>query len=225
MNNHHTKHSILYADDHPVMHLGVSGILRTIEGISLIDARPSDGEEAKEMIAKFRPNVVLLDLSMPKTNGIEVARWIVEEEYRMKIILFSNFIPKDIFESGLQLGINGFLLKQCALEEIEECLFTIIKGKRYISPLCYEAMVKAKKEYVEKFVNNQPDISLLTKRELEVLQMIAQGKSSTEIADGLFNSKRTIDTHRYRIARKLNMEGKNSLMQFAIEHRDWLLTQ
>lgn len=225
MNNQHQTHRILYADDHPVMHLGISSVLQTITGIDLIKSKPSDGEEAQKMISEYQPDIVLLDLSMPKLSGIDVASWIVAQEYPMKVILFSNFIPKDVFEQGLQLGVNGFLLKQCALDEIEVCLANIIAGKRYISPLCYEAMIRSTAVYVDKFAKNQPDISLLTKRELEVLHLIAQGKSSNEIADALFNSKRTIDTHRYRIARKLNLEGKNALIQFAIEHKNWILSQ
>ncbi|MGB0522536.1 MAG: response regulator [Flammeovirgaceae bacterium] len=209
--------TVVHADDHELTRLGLVAFINRLPHFQLVgDA--ADGREAWRLIRTQKPDIALLDVDMPHLSGIEIARLVMKEQLSTQIVLLSAFLNKEVFQEGVLLGINAFIPKKMAVQEIEACLKALRMGKRYLSKVCFEGL-KNQSDQVDAYQQNQPIFSLLTPKELAVLTLIAQHLPTQKIAQELNNSERTIDTHRYNISRKLNLSGNNSLLSFALKHR------
>ena len=198
------------AEDHQSLIDGISLLLEYEEDISIVGTA-NDGEALLEIVEKKRPTVVLTDIRMPKLDGIEAARRIKKSHPEIKILSFSMFDQTEAIEQMLEAGASGYILKNSSLTEVLKAIRTIAKGETY-----FDANINTN---VLDSENKTKTKGLLTKRQIEILELIALGKTSREIADELFIGVHTVDTHRKNMARILGLQGKGELMRYALEKK------
>lgn len=217
------KITILVADDHPLVRSGLIKLLEPYNEFSIV-GEADDGEEAVTKTIKIRPDVVVLDLSMPKLNGIEATKKIKEKVPSTKVLILTMYDNEEYIYQIFQSGASGYVLKSSTKEQLAQAIRSVAKGEKYFSPEVSEIMVQA---YLHRAKHSdqpsQGDSSLpLTKREKEILLLIGEGLNNVQIAEKLFISPRTVDTHRTNIMQKLNIHDASKLVRFAILNRDKL---
>ena len=206
--------SIIIADDHPLLLKGLSDFLIE-KGYNLI-GRADNGREAFNLINKLKPDIAILDIQMPYMSGIEIAKKCDSNNIKTKIVLITFHKEKELYQQAKDLNIFGYILKEFALEEIENCIQTVSKGEPYFSPKI--------KELLAKNTVDDDALSMLTPSEKKILKLIAKDKTNKEIASLLFISYRTVEKHRSNIITKLKLEQKtNSLLIWAKDRQDQLL--
>ncbi len=222
MTNQKTISSLIHADDHPIIRKGVEFAFKHVANYKLL-ASAENGLKALQLIRTYKPDIALLDVEMPVMGGLEVAAKILEEKLMVKVILLTSFLTDDIVSQGKMLQVQGFLEKECALDEINTCLDTVMLGEKYISPT-YQNFFATKETLINSSRNfgENPIKKLLSKTEFEILRMIAQNMTTPEISEKLFTSPRTVDTHRYNICKKLNINGSHGLLSYALVHKQYL---
>ena len=206
---------ILIADDHAIVREGLRLILET-HGEMKVVAETADGLEAIKQAKTLNPDVILMDISMPGLNGIEATRRIRKDCPRIRVVILSMLSsPEDIFRA-LQAGATGYLLKESAGTEVIQAVLSASSDRRYLSRKVDDIVIDS---YIQERTQVQAKSPLeqLSDREKEVLQMVAEGKTSSEIAGILFLSVKTIETYRSRIMQKLGLKDVPSLVRFAIE--------
>lgn len=204
---------ILLADDHKIMRDGLRGLIQKQRNMEVI-GETEDGEKTVRMARKLSPDVVVMDVGMPNLNGIEATRQIVSERQNIKVIGLSMHSDRRYVTEMLKAGASGYLLKDAAFEELMEAIRTVMKGRTYLSPAIAETVVdEYKRTAVEKGASA---FSLLTDREREVLQQIAEGKATKEIAAALFVSVKTIETHRRQLMEKTGCHSVAELTKYAV---------
>lgn len=208
------KIKVFIADDHPVF---LKGLRMVIEDDSrlLIVGEAHDGNESLSQIRNIKPDVAVLDLNMPYKTGFEVVQELKEEDSEVKFIFLTMHDEEATFNSALDLGVGGYILKDSALSEINNAIKTIASGKSFVTPKLSNYLVHR----VQSTKTFSPQVERLTVAEQKILRLIAEHKTTREIASELFVSTRTVDRHRYNICRKLNINGINSLLKFAIENK------
>lgn len=215
---------ILIADDHPIFLLGLVSIIESSKGMR-VDYVASNGEQALEMISINKPDISILDISMPGIDGIKIARKIKDLDIDTKVIILTMYKNEPIFNLALDYGVSGYVLKDNASTDIVNSINTVISGEIFISPHIrgfYENRKNGIRSNIVKYIN------LLTESEKKVLTYIANNKSTNEIAEKLFLSSKTVQNHRFSICRKLELEGVNSLLSFALQNKyiiDLILAQ
>lgn len=216
-----TEIKVLIADDHPVFLSGLSTLIASEKNLSVI-AEADNGEAALDKIEEKRPDVAILDVSMPKMNGFEVARRLQTKTSRPELIFLTAYKDEEMFNEAFDLGAKGYVLKSSALDDIINCIEMVARGEYCISPLLTGYLVnrRSQSEILDK---NKPGIRDLTPTELKIVRLIAESKTSKEIAGELFVSYRTVENHRSNICFKLGLRGSNSLMKFALENKSKLL--
>ncbi|AUC82196.1 response regulator transcription factor [Lacinutrix sp. Bg11-31] len=198
------------AEDHQSLIDGLELLLKYEEGISIVGTA-NDGEQLLEIVRLKQPNVVITDIRMPKMDGITAAKQIIKEFPTTKILAFSMFDQLDAIEQMLEAGAKGYILKNSSLNEVLLAIRTIHKGEKYFDKnIDTNALGKEK---------NNSKKGLLTKRQIEILHLVAQGKTSREIAEQLFIGIHTVDTHRKNMIRILGLKGKGELMRYALEKK------
>lgn len=203
--------SILIADDHPLFRSGIKAVIDTIPNIERV-TEVNDGLEAYQSIVRLRPDIAILDIEMPLLSGIDVCKKVLSEKHFTKIIVLTMHREKSYFEDALQSGVYGYLLKDGATQELLQCIESVMMGKHYVSSAFQNLIDDLNKE------NNTQVLKSLTPTELVILKLIAEGKTSNEIADLLFVSPKTIENHRTNMNKKLQLDGsKNALLKFALQ--------
>ncbi len=207
---------VFICDDHQLIIDGIKSILKNNENISVIgDAL--NGLEALEKINKNRPDVVLIDVDMPIMNGYETTLELRKHYSDIKVIILTMFNDKSLINKMIGAGASGYILKNKGEKEILEAIYKVHGGETYFSTELFFTISKNSPEEAIKNTNAHP-ITLLTKREINILSMIAQGLSNNEIGKKIFISKRTVDTHRYNIMKKLNILNIAGLIKYAIKN-------
>jgi DNA-binding NarL/FixJ family response regulator len=212
--------AVVIADDHPTFRHGLKQVIAA-DSRFVLAGEARDGAEALELIEKLRPDLAILDLNMPQVNGWEVARVARERAWRTRFIALTMLQEEAAFNTAMNVGMEGYLLKESAVEEIVSCLVNVAAGLPYVSPALGTFLLK-RRQRAEALASHTPTIEDLTVAERRVLKRIAEKRSSKEIAAELQISPRTVDTHRANIGAKLGLRGNNSLLQFAIENREAL---
>jgi two-component system, NarL family, response regulator NreC len=211
------KIRILIADDHRVVREGLRALFTRAPGFSIV-AEASDGVEVVQRVVQRKPDVVIMDISMPKVNGIEAVRQIKRIRHATKVLVLTIHENDEYVHQMVAAGANGYVLKDAGKEELLAAVRAVHSGERFFSP-------GVSKLIVEDFVKRShaappapPDSAIpLTDREGEVLQFIAQGLTNAEIAKKMFLSIRTIGTHRNNLMHKLDIHNTASLVRYAIE--------
>ena len=204
---------ILIADDHKILREGLKSLLEKQPEFAVV-AEAQDGLSAISEAKKHKPEIAILDIGMPDLNGIEVTRRIRSEMAETRVIALSMHADRRFVMGILEAGANGYLLKDSAFAELITAVTAVAKGKMYLSPSIAETVVKNSLEKLDR--KDEGSSVLLSGREREVLQMIAEGKSTKEIALKLFVSTKTVETHRKQIMDKLNIRTVAGLTKYAI---------
>lgn len=208
------QHSILFADDHTLLR---QGLISLTQNFSFIDKtkiyEASNGLEAVRMVKKSQPNLIVMDVSMPEMNGLEAVEAIKNQFPEIKVLMLSHYNNEPYVIRALKAGADGYMLKDAAVEELQNGLSNILAGKMYISPNIDQTIVKKVNSGDSE---NVDALDILTSRQRNILQLIAEGHSTKEIADKLFLSVKTIEAHRANIMDRLNIRDVPGLVRFAI---------
>jgi DNA-binding NarL/FixJ family response regulator len=209
---------ILLVDDHSLMREGMAAMLRDVEDIEIVGSIGS-GEEAVNLADQLKPDLILMDIMLRGMTGIEATRWIKERDPRVKIILISMEISKDYISAGIKSGVDGYLHKDSEKATLIEAIRSVHGGGRYfneaITSLVFEDFYKHEKTGKAKERKISQD---LTKREHEILELVAEGKSNKEVAESLFISVKTVETHKTHILEKLGLRNTAELVKYAIKN-------
>lgn len=210
---------ILIADDHQIMRQGLKILLEKEPDMEVV-AEAEDGRRTVSLVKELIPHVVVMDVKMPDLNGIEASLQILSELPEVKVVALSMYADRRFVTNMLKAGAHGYLLKDCAFEELAHAIRLAMSNKTYLSPGVAEIVVK---DYVTQVTSpSQSVFSVLTPREREVLQLMSEGKRTSQIAELLQISVKTVDTHRQQIMYKLQTRSVADLTKFAI--REGLVT-
>lgn len=202
---------VLIADDHPIFRRGLRAVIESDPALKIV-GEADDGEIALAEIENLEPQVVVLDSDMPKIDGLTVARMIQEKNLPTLPVFLTMHKDEAIFNAAIDADVKGFVIKDSAATDIITCIKEVAKGKRFFSYVLSEFLLNRR--------NGQSSpLELLTVSERRVLRLLANGKTSKEIAEELFISPRTVDHHRANISVKLNLKGKNALLTFALNNK------
>ena len=211
------KISILIADDHPMFREGVRQALSHDASLNIV-AVASDGEQTLQLLKEHSPDIAILDMSMPKLTGLNVAKEYKKLRGKTEIIFLTMFDDEEILNEAMDIGVKGYILKESASIDIVNAVHAVVEGQYYISPRLSGKII-ARKEKQNKFSKKNPGLEKLTNSERKILRLIAESKTSKEIAEELFLSQKTIDNYRFKISEKLNLSGSYSLLKFALENK------
>jgi DNA-binding NarL/FixJ family response regulator len=191
--------SIVIADDHPLMLRGLTDFL-TSRGYDILGSA-DDGKTAYNLIVKLKPSIAILDIRMPYKTGLDIAEEVQKNNLDTKVILITFDKEEKLYEKALEFGVYGYILKEFAIEEIENCIAQVKNNTPYFS----EEIA----DYLNYNSNKKPEVlELLTKSELKIVKLISEAKTSQEIAEELSISPRTVDKHRSNIVSKLDLDNK-----------------
>lgn len=202
---------VLLADDHSLVRQGFRRILENQADMTVV-GEASDGHLAVRMTENLRPDILVMDVTMPRLNGIEATRLVSKSIPQTKVVALSMQKDGVYVREMLKAGARGYLLKECTESDLVSAIREVAQGKAWLSPDVSSAVIEDYRKHV-----TEP-IDLLSPREREVLQMIAEGRTNKEIASVLHLSIYTVEAHRGRIMEKLNLHTGNELVRFAIRH-------
>ena len=203
---------LLVVDDHQLVRQGIVAILKENEELEDI-AEASNGKEVIALLQDgLQPDIILLDYEMPELNGLQTLDWIKQHRSGIKVIFLTMREDREVIQQAIEKKVDGLLLKNNSLEELNQAILQINKGEQYFSNKAVQILATLPDNQEQKLID------LLSLRELQVLKLVAQGYSSAEIGRQLFISARTVETHRNNIMQKTNIKGTVSLVQFALKH-------
>lgn len=209
------KIEIIIADDHMMIREGLKQLLE-LDGTMKVIAEANDGEECLNLLnKKIHPDILLLDINMPKKNGIEVLEYIKQNKIPVKVLILTVHNEVEYLLKAVDIGIDGYLLKDSSYDELKEAIDVIISGNTYIQP----SLLPALNENMEDYALDKEKIEWLTKRELDVLRLISEGCSNKKISDELTISERTVKNHISHIFRKIDVEDRTQAAVFAIRNK------
>jgi DNA-binding NarL/FixJ family response regulator len=205
---------IILADDHKIMREGLRVLIEKQSDMNVV-GETDDGRTTVRMVQELSPDVVIMDIRMPDMNGIEATRQILGTDSRIKVIALSAYAEKQFVRRMLNAGASGYLLKDCAFGELVNAIRAVIANRSYLSPEITDIMLQDYKDMLSK--ETLSVFSLLTAREREVLQLIAEGKSTKDTAHLLDISVKTVETYRQQIMNKLDIHSIAELTKYAIK--------
>jgi DNA-binding NarL/FixJ family response regulator len=205
--------SIVLADDHHVVRQGLRSLLETESDFQVV-GETGDGQEAKLLVERLKPNVLVTDLMMPGLNGLELARQIASRHSTTRVVILSMHANEAYVMEALRNGATGYVLKESGAPDLILAVRAAAAGQRFLSPPLSERAIES---YIQKAEGGPPDAyERLTPREREVLQLAAEGHSNAEIAARLSISPRTAETHRGNLMRKLGLQNQTALIRYAL---------
>jgi len=211
-----SKYSIVLVDDHTLVREGLRQLLLTIDYVNVI-GQAGDGYEAIKLAEKLKPDIMIVDISMPKLRGVEAIKEIKRVSSETRILVLSMHDREEYIKHSLRNGASGYILKNSASEELKSALKFVLNDQIYLSPAISKSIVT---DWLYKSAGDdvkKDHSGLLTNRETEVLKLLAEGYSNKEVAANLHISVKTIETHRYRIMNKLELDNFAALIKYAIK--------
>ena len=204
---------IMLADDHAIVREGMRALIDKVSDIEVVDQAES-GRETVEKCCELAPDVVVMDIAMPDLNGVEATRQITSEVPNTRVLALSVHSGRKMVSAMLQAGASGYLVKKCATDELINAIRTVVDGKTYLSPDISHLVV-------QDYLNSVPEdlssaFSILTERERQVLQLVAEGLTTKAIAYDLDVSVKTIETHRQNVMEKLDIHSVAELTKYAV---------
>jgi DNA-binding NarL/FixJ family response regulator len=206
------QYRVLIADDHLVVRAGIRALIESIDGVTVV-GEANDGREAVELVATLRPEIALLDISMPGLNGIEAATRLREQSPATRVIILSMHANDAYVRLALKAGASGYVLKSATAAELQAALQAVAQDEVYLSPAVSKQVVRG---FVDATASAESPLEVLTTRQREILQMIAEGRTTKEVAFALSISAKTVETHRAQIMERLQIHDVPGLVRFAI---------
>jgi DNA-binding NarL/FixJ family response regulator len=203
---------VVIVEDHALVRAGMRALLQKIEGIEVV-SDVGDGWEAIKSVQADPPDLVLMDIAMPGLNGLDATSRIVRESPTTRVILLSMHANEEYFQQALQVGASGYLLKGAELTELELALKTVARGETYLTPAVAKYAINV---YREKSEGPSGPLTKLTMRQREILQLIAEGQTTKDIAQRLSLSVKTVETHRSQLMERLDIHDVPGLVRLAI---------
>ncbi len=216
----HDKIKVLIVDDHRIVRQGIHSLLEDCQWIEVVGESP-DGSDMMRMIRHYPVDVVLLDINLPGASGIDLLRKLKsqQETSHIKVIILSMFTQEEYIIDAIKAGAKGYLPKNTSRNELLEAIRAVSDGQEYFSPLISSILMKTIiKKKQEELVCDKPE-DMLSQREIEILILVAQGLSNAEIAEKLFISIRTVESHKNHILQKLGLRNSVDMVKYAIKHR------
>jgi DNA-binding NarL/FixJ family response regulator len=211
------KIKVLIVDDHPLFRNGLRQVIDGDPSLELV-GETGDGEVALQLIQGKKPDVAVLDINLPNLSGLGIARKLMGKRRATHVVMLTMHKEEEIINHALDIGVKGFVLKENAVEEILKAIAAVAAGEHYLSSSISSHLVR-RRSRSEALAVQKPGLDDLTKAERRILKLIAEKKTSREIAAELFISPRTVEAHRANICAKLALTGSHSLLQFALENR------
>jgi len=209
---------VLLTDDHTLIRHGVAAMLRDVADMEVIGS-VSSGEDAINAVRENRPDVILMDVLMGGMTGIEATRWIKSDDPTIKVVMLSMEISREYVSAGIQSGVDGYLPKDIDKDTLVEAIRTVSKGGRFFNDAIMKLVFE---DFYSREKLKTPTAKLpndLTKREFEVLGLVATGRTNKEVAEGLFISVKTVETHKTNILQKLGLKNTAELVKYAIKNK------
>tara|TARA_B100000965_G_scaffold405443_1_gene439598 strand:- start:1648 stop:2313 length:666 start_codon:yes stop_codon:yes gene_type:complete len=212
-------YKILIVDDHQLVLDGLSSIIKELDNFEIV-AKAQNGKEAIDYFRAIEPDIILMDIDMPIMNGMEAMRRIKSENADQRIIILTMHNESSLIKKVMEIGADGYVLKNADRTEFYNALCAVSEGKSYFSSDVTHSLLNPDKSVAKSFEINPDTIQLskLTEREVDVLKLIAEGFSNKEIGEKLFISHRTVDTHRTNLMKKLDAHNIAGLIKFAIKN-------
>lgn len=203
---------VLLADDHVLVRTGIKLLLQAMTDIEVV-GEAGDGRQAVALAMRLRPRIVLMDISMQNLNGLEATAQIVREQPETRVIMLSMSADETHVAQALRAGASGYLLKDAAPEELKLALDAVLRGDTYLTPRVSRQVIEG---FVGRMGEGETSLDVLTPRQREILQLIAEGQGTKEIAFKLGLSVKTVETHRAQVMDRLNIRDVPGLTRFAI---------
>ena len=201
--------NILLVDDHTIVRSGLNQLIQLEDGMKVVGQAES-GLEAIQLVRELSPDVVIMDISMSDINGIDATHTIIRDFRKVKVIALSMHSSKKFVREMFNAGASGYLLKTCKFDELVEAIHAVMSGKSYISPEISNVVL-------DNFVRNKTEEQALSKRERQVLQLLAEGNTTKQIGAKLYISPKTVEAHRLRVMEKLEIYNVAELTRYAIQ--------
>jgi DNA-binding NarL/FixJ family response regulator len=211
---------LLIVDDHPVFRRGLREVIEEHPRFRVV-GEAADGEAAMKMIADLKPSIAVVDIDMPRLSGLEMVRALQKMKSPVTTVFLTMYNEEDMFNAAMDLGVKAYVVKESAADDILVALEKVTQGETFISPSISE-MGKRRSHRVQKLLLSKPQIEDLTSAERRILKLIAEDRTSKEIADLLGISVKTVENHRLNICHKLNLHGSHSLLKFAFDLKAYL---
>jgi DNA-binding NarL/FixJ family response regulator len=208
--------TILIADDHPLFRQGLRQAIQSQLPCQIEEA--ADGKSALRLIRELKPGICVLDINMPSMDGLGVVRHMRQQGLPGEVIFLTMHKEEELFAAAMDLGVQGYVIKDGAVTEIIECIQRVAAGHRYISPALTDYLFK-RRANARALSDQKPGLARLTPAERRILKLIAEDRTSKEIAADLGLSPRTVENHRTNICAKLDVHGIHSLVKFAYNNR------
>ncbi len=208
-----SKIRVLLAEDHQLVRAGIHALLDKMEGVAVV-AEVSDGQAAVKAVDAHQPDLVLMDIAMPGLNGLEATSRITKAWPAVKVVILSMHANEEYLRQALKAGVKGYLLKGADLPELELAIRTVSRGEPYLTPSVARYAIEAYQHEGARPVN---PLDRLSPRQREILQLIAEGHSTKEIAFRLSLSAKTVETHRSQLMERLDIHDVAGLVRFAIQ--------
>ena len=205
---------ILIADDHGVLRAGLRALLNAEPDLEVI-AEASDGNDALRLASELRPDIVLLDISMPGPGGIEVTRRLKEALPELRVLILTAHEDESMLREAVQAGAAGYIIKRAVESELINAIHAVWRGDLYVHPAMTRALLRETSLFP---VSAEPAVESLTPREIEVLRLIAKGYTNGQVAKELNLSVRTVESHRANLMGKLELRSRVELVRYAMEH-------
>ena len=212
--------TVLIVDDHPLLRHGLREVIGHNSRFKIV-GEAADGEEAMRQFVTLKPDIAVIDIDMPRLNGLETIRALRQQAFAIKTIILTMYKEEDMFNAAMDLGAKAYVLKENAANDIMAALEKVARGEAFVSPLMLEAGQR-RSERVRELLLSKPQIESLTPAERRILKLIGEDYTSKEIAGLLKLSVRTVDNHRQHICDKLKLHGTHSLLKFAIDNSAYL---
>jgi DNA-binding NarL/FixJ family response regulator len=211
---------LLIVDDHPVFRRGLREIIEEHNAFQIV-GEASDGTEGLHKTAELKPDIIVLDVDMPGLNGLQMARALRKEQDLSKVVFLTMYKDEDMFNAARDVGVLGYVLKENAGGDIIAALLKVAKGGTFYSS-ALASVDQRREDHVQALLLSKPQIEMLTPTERRILKLIAEDRTSKEIANLLKISQKTVENHRLNICNKLEIHGSHSLLKFAFDHKSYL---
>jgi DNA-binding NarL/FixJ family response regulator len=212
--------TVLIVDDHPLLRHGLREVIGHNSRFKIV-GEAADGEEAMRLFVTLKPDIAVIDIDMPRLNGLETIRALRQQAFAIKTIILTMYKEEDMFNAAMDLGAKAYVLKENAANDIMAALERVACGEAFVSPMMLEAGQR-RSERVRELLLSKPQIESLTPAERRILKLVGEDYTSKEIAGLLDLSVRTVENHRQHICDKLKLHGTHSLLKFAFDNSAYL---